>query len=331
MNRLTVAERREDTGPAGAIARPHDAALPAATARRSPDVPRRPPPRPEGRRACALRPALRRLRPGAGPDRGRVRLPDHREVRRQRGSGVPDPRDPHQGRARGPREAPPRRPVARLLQARAPRDGPQPARAVLERVEAGLEGEGLDRHRGRAEAARPHRPGRRRVEGHGRRGQDARRGSPRLTFTFVPQRAPEAPSSDGASSHRIVRGERRTDAGRRAVRGLWRVTVADGSMLPAIAPGDWLLVDPTVARWPRRGSIVVFREPGSGLLAIKRVEARPGDWIRFADGWLRMGEDEAWLRGDASDDDLAAAGHGPAVDSRRDGPGPGPWPRRTCR
>jgi signal peptidase I len=100
------------------------------------------------------------------------------------------------------------------------------------------------------------------------------------------------------------------------------VTVADGSMTPAIESGDWLLVDPTVARWPRRGSVVVFREPGSGLLAIKRVVARPGDWVRFADGWLRMGEDEAWLQGDASDEDLAAAGHEPAIDSRRYGPVP---------
>ena len=125
---------------------------------------------------------------------------------------------------------------------------------------------------------------------------------------------------DGASSSpRIVRGTRRAGSG---PGGLWRVTVADGSMLPSIHPGDWLLLDPTVDRWPRRGSVVVFREPGSGLLAIKRVMARPGDWVRFADGWLQMGDDEAWLRGDATDDALAVAGHGPAVDSRRYGPVP---------
>jgi signal peptidase I len=93
-------------------------------------------------------------------------------------------------------------------------------------------------------------------------------------------------------------------------------------MLPAIQPGDWLLVDPTTTRWPRRGSIVVFREPDSGVLAIKRVAARPGDWVRFGDGWLRMGGDEAWLLGDASDEGLAATGHGPAIDSRRYGPVP---------
>jgi hypothetical protein len=135
---------------------------------------------------------------------------------------------------------------------------------------------------------------------------------------------PEAPSAGGASSYpgsrRVVRGSARPDGRARGLFGLWRVTVADGSMLPSIAPGDWLLVDPTTARWPRRGSVVVFREPDSGVFAIKRVVARPGDWTRFADGWLQMRDDEAWLQGDATDDELAAAGHGPAIDSRRYGP-----------
>jgi signal peptidase I len=100
------------------------------------------------------------------------------------------------------------------------------------------------------------------------------------------------------------------------------VAVVDGSMRPAIEPGDWLLVDPTTARWPRRGSTVVFREPGSDVLAIKRVAARPGDWVPFGDGWLRLGEDEAWLLGDATDAELTASGSGGAVDSRRYGPVP---------
>jgi signal peptidase I len=93
-------------------------------------------------------------------------------------------------------------------------------------------------------------------------------------------------------------------------------------MRPAIEPGDWLLVDPTVTRWPRRGTVVVFREPGGGGLAIKRVAARPGDWVPFVDGWLQLGDDEAWLIGDATDEELAADGFGPAVDSRRYGPVP---------
>lgn len=71
-------------------------------------------------------------------------------------------------------------------------------------------------------------------------------------------------------------------------------------MAPALEPGDWLLADPTVRRWPRRGSIVVFREPGSELLAIKRVAAGPGDAIETELGPYRLAADEAWLVGDAA-------------------------------
>jgi signal peptidase I len=126
----------------------------------------------------------------------------------------------------------------------------------------------------------------------------------------------------GDGEHRVVVGAAR-DPGRVAgLRGLWRVTVSEASMAPAILPGDWLLVDPTVRRWPRRGSIVVVREPFSDVLAIKRVAARPGDWVPFADGWLQMAEDEAWLLGDATDGELEAAGYGAGIDSRRYGPVP---------
>jgi signal peptidase I len=91
-------------------------------------------------------------------------------------------------------------------------------------------------------------------------------------------------------------------------------------MLPAIQSGDWLLVDPPVAAWPRRGTTVVFREPDTGELAIKRVAARPGDWVPFADGWLQLGDGEAWLIGDATDEAVQQAGYPPPVDSRRYGP-----------
>ena len=93
-------------------------------------------------------------------------------------------------------------------------------------------------------------------------------------------------------------------------------------MRPAIEPGDWLLVDTETARWPRAGSVVVFREPETGTLAIKRVVAGPGDRVAFADGYLQLGDDEAWLVGDAADEELAAAGSGTAIDSRRYGPVP---------
>ena len=127
-----------------------------------------------------------------------------------------------------------------------------------------------------------------------------------------------------ATGPRRVRGVSRPGSGgpRGRLAGPWRVAVAEASMTPSIQPGDWLLVDPTVARWPRRGTVVVFREPGSDDLAIKRVAGRPGDWVPFAGAWLRLGDDEAWLLSDADDAALAEAGHGRAVDSRAYGPVP---------
>lgn len=68
--------------------------------------------------------------------------------------------------------------------------------------------------------------------------------------------------------------------------------------------------------------MVVFREPDSNELAIKRVAARPGDRVPYADGFLILGTDEAWVRSDAADAELLAAGHGQPIDSRRYGPVP---------
>ena len=93
-------------------------------------------------------------------------------------------------------------------------------------------------------------------------------------------------------------------------------------MAPTIEPGDWLLVDPTTGRWPRIGSIVVFHEPDTDLLAIKRVAAGPGDEVRLDAGHLVLGPDEAWLLSDASTAELVSRGFGEPVDSRRYGPVP---------
>jgi signal peptidase I len=93
-------------------------------------------------------------------------------------------------------------------------------------------------------------------------------------------------------------------------------------MTPAIQPGDWLLVDPTITRWPRRGSVVVFHEPDSELLAIKRVAAGPGDRVELDAGHLVLGDDEAWLLSDAPLAELAEQGGGTPIDSRRYGPVP---------
>jgi len=91
-------------------------------------------------------------------------------------------------------------------------------------------------------------------------------------------------------------------------------------MLPAVAPGDWLLVDPTVRRWPPPGTIVVFRDPDDDGLSMKRVAGAPGGTVPFAGGYLRLANDEAWLLADADEATAAAAGHGAPHDSRRYGP-----------
>ncbi len=93
-------------------------------------------------------------------------------------------------------------------------------------------------------------------------------------------------------------------------------------MAPTIQPGDWLFVDPTTASWPRRGAIVVFREPDSDVLAIKRIATGPGRRVDLDEGHLILGSDEAWLLSDANDAELLAAGAGQPIDSRRYGPVP---------
>ncbi len=101
-------------------------------------------------------------------------------------------------------------------------------------------------------------------------------------------------------------------------RGPWRAEVAEGSMVPALVPGDWLLLDPTCRRWPRPGSIVVVREPATGILAIKRV-ARRGRAHRGGRRVVtssygaasRMGPREAWVLGDAPDGSVDSRAYGP--------------------
>jgi hypothetical protein len=74
-------------------------------------------------------------------------------------------------------------------------------------------------------------------------------------------------------------------------------------MAPALLPGDWLLLDPTGRRWPRPGSMVVIREPGTGTLAIKRVAARGVGG--------ELAPREAWLLGDAPADSIDSRTYGP--------------------
>ena len=110
-------------------------------------------------------------------------------------------------------------------------------------------------------------------------------------------------------------------------------------MEPTIRHGDWLFIDPTTIRWPRRGSIVLFREPNRGELAVKRIAAGPGERVPFGEGYIELAHDEAWLLSDASPQETAAAGYGGPIDSRMFGPVPvellvgrawlryGPWRR----
>ena len=93
-------------------------------------------------------------------------------------------------------------------------------------------------------------------------------------------------------------------------------------MEPALSEGDWLLIDPTTARWPRRGSIVAFRQPDTGTLAVKRVAGLPGERIPFREGYLELADDEAWLVADADEETTAAAGYGAPIDSNWFGPVP---------
>ncbi|MEP6639386.1 MAG: S26 family signal peptidase [Chloroflexota bacterium] len=100
------------------------------------------------------------------------------------------------------------------------------------------------------------------------------------------------------------------------------MAVVEASMAPSVESGDWLLVDPTVVRWPRRGSVVVFHEPDGGGLAVKRVAAGPGDRVAFAQGYIVLADDEAWLLSDATTEVAAERGFGEPADSRVYGPVP---------
>ena len=119
--------------------------------------------------------------------------------------------------------------------------------------------------------------------------------------------------SSGVSASRDLAASTTGGLRDRIRRGTWRVAVAEESMAPALSAGDWLLIDPIPSRWPRRGSIVVFHEPYSGILAIKRVAAGPGDRVCIAAGLLHLAPDEAWLLGDNAAISLDSRRYGPVT------------------
>ena len=92
-------------------------------------------------------------------------------------------------------------------------------------------------------------------------------------------------------------------------------------MVPAILPGDWLVVSPLPTRWPasrlgRRVPRAARRDAGDQA----RRGARPASACPFAGGFLVLDDDEAWLLSDADEKAAAAVGSGPPIDSQRYGP-----------
>lgn len=62
--------------------------------------------------------------------------------------------------------------------------------------------------------------------------------------------------------------------------------VVGRSMEPALVEGDWVLVRDGA---PRDGDVVVFREPDSGVLAVKRVAGAPGESVQIVGSDLWSG------------------------------------------
>jgi signal peptidase I len=62
------------------------------------------------------------------------------------------------------------------------------------------------------------------------------------------------------------------------------------SMAPTLRPGDHVLVDKLSYRLgdPTRGDLVVFRAPGDGAIAVKRIVGLAGDRVGIADGVLAV-------------------------------------------
>jgi hypothetical protein len=92
-----------------------------------------------------------------------------------------------------------------------------------------------------------------------------------------------------------------------ARRRLVAYEIAERSMEPALAPGDWMLGLRTPLRLPT-GAVVVYRDPSDpGLEIVKRVAPAP----------RALAAGELWLLGDNP--------HAGSVDSRTLGPIPREW------
>ena len=159
------------------------------------------------------------------------------------------------------------------------------------------------------EAARPHRRGRRGLEGDRRQREDPGHRPPRLTPSRCASRGPAerrglvVPTLSATAARPVAPGDRQA------------------SMEPTIRAGDWLLVDPTTAagRGAARSSPSASRRAACSRSSGWRA---PGDRVPFADGFLELAEDEAWLMADA-DAETAEAGATASRSTRPLRPGPG--------
>ncbi|MHC4379843.1 MAG: signal peptidase I [Planctomycetota bacterium] len=84
------------------------------------------------------------------------------------------------------------------------------------------------------------------------------------------------------------------------------------SMEPGLVEGDWLFLDHST---PQRDDLVVFHEPGTGKLVVKRVAGIPGESVQLVDGNLYL-DGEVHRRSLASVEDLV-----PMLDVRGDAAG----------
>lgn len=92
--------------------------------------------------------------------------------------------------------------------------------------------------------------------------------------------------------------------------------IPSGSMVPALLPGDYLIVSKLPHGPLRRGEVVVFSSPtGSGEVLVKRIIGLPGDIVQLKAGRL-------FLNGQAVP--CADAGH------YEDDSGAGPVVARVC-
>ena len=106
------------------------------------------------------------------------------------------------------------------------------------------------------------------------------------------------------------------------------VIIQGRSMMPTLRDGEYYILNRLAyfLKSPARGDLVVIRDPGHDDFAIKRIIARPGDWLNLKDGkvylngqrlvepyltrgtftatpdsqekWIELGKDQYFVMGD---------------------------------